>query len=195
MTSTARERAKAQRFEALLQGAARLFAAHGFAAVSLEELGAEAGISGPAIYRHVTGKQALLGALLIRVSDDLRRGGAEVASQTTAGLERMRALIAFHVDFALGNPDVIRVQDRDAAHLSAGDHAKVRRLQREYIALWMQTLSVLCAAGEDELRLRVQAAFGLLNSTPHSTRASTRSDSATAQVLAAMAESALLAPR
>ncbi len=194
MASTSRDRAKAERFESLLREAGRLFAERGFAAVSLEDLGGAVGISGPAVYRHVSGKQALLGALLVQVSDDLHTGGTDVAAAIPEGIDRMRALIRFHVDFALGNADVIRVQDRDVTHLSETDYAEVRRLQRAYIGIWMQTLAPLCAASDDELRLRVQAAFGLINSTPHSTRRSARSDAATAAVLAAMAEAALLAP-
>lgn len=194
MARTSRDRAKAERYESLLRESARLFAERGFPGVSLEELGAAVGVSGPAVYRHVSGKQALLGALLVRVSEDLVNGGTAVAESTPAGIERMRALIRFHVDFALGHADVIRVQDREVPHLSDDDYAEVRRLQRAYIGLWMQTLEPLIEASETTLRLRVQAAFGLINSTPHSTSAAARSQAATADVLAAMAEAALLAP-
>ncbi len=194
MARTSRDRAKAERYESLLRESARLFAERGFPGVSLEELGAAVGVSGPAVYRHVSGKQALLGALLVRVSEDLVTGGTAVAESTPAGIERMRALIRFHVDFALGHADVIRVQDREVPHLSDDDYAEVRRLQRAYIGLWMQTLEPLIEASETTLRLRVQAAFGLINSTPHSTSAAARSQAATADVLAAMAEAALLAP-
>lgn len=194
MASTTRDRAKAARYDSLLREAGRLFADRGFSGVSLEELGGAVGISGPAVYRHVRGKQALLGALLVEVSENLFTGGTAVAEATAAGLDRMRALIAFHVEFALGNADVIRVQDREIRHLSEDDHAEVRRLQRAYIELWMQTVATLIEAPEAELRLRVQAAFGLINSTPHSTRAAARPKAETARVLARMAEAALLVP-
>lgn len=195
MTSpvTARDRAKAERSDAILREAAGLFADRGYNGVSLEEIGAAVGVSGPAVYRHFSGKQALLGAVLVKVSEDLVAGGAEVAGDRHDAESRMRALIAFHVDFALRHADVIRVHDRDVAHLAATDHAEVRRLQRSYIELWMRTLEPLVAADADERRLRVQACFGLINSTPHSTRAAARRHSATATVLAAMAESALRA--
>lgn len=190
---TARDRAKAERSDAILREAAHLFAESGYNGVSLEDIGAAVGVSGPAVYRHFAGKQALLGAVLIRVSEDLIAGGTEVASASAAQDERMRALIGFHVEFALGRADVIRVHDRDVAHLAPRDHAEVRRLQRAYIELWIATLSPLIEADADELRLRVQACFGLINSTPHSTRSASRRRSATATVLAAMAESALRA--
>ncbi|MBO9625831.1 MAG: TetR/AcrR family transcriptional regulator [Microbacterium sp.] len=193
MTSpvTARDRAKAERSDAILREAAHLFSERGYNGVSLEDIGAAVGVSGPAVYRHFAGKQALLGAVLVKVSDDLVTGGTAVATAADSPDERMQALICFHVEFALGNADVIRVQDRDVAHLSDADRDEVRRLQRTYIELWIDALAPLVDASADELRLRVQACFGLINSTPHSTRAASRAHAATAAVLTAMATAAL----
>ncbi|WP_235201427.1 TetR/AcrR family transcriptional regulator [Microbacterium sp. CH12i] len=190
---TARDRAKAERADSLLHEAARLFAARGYSGVSLEDIGAAVGVSGPAVYRHFAGKQALLGAVLVNVSEQLVSGGSDVASGSSDDTERMLELIGFHVNFALTHADVIRVQDRDLAHLSEDDRAEVRRLQRTYIELWVSALYPLRAAPVDELRLRVQACFGLINSTPHSTRSHSRSKKATAEILTAMAYAALVA--
>lgn len=193
--STARDRAKAERTDAILSAAADLFAARGYSGVSLEEIGAAVGISGPALYRHFAGKQALLGALLIGVSERLVAGGLDVASAAASDQDRMQALVAFHVDFALGNAEVIRVQDRDIDHLTDEGRADVRRLQRAYIDLWIDALQGLVAEDRDALRVRVQACFGLLNSTPHSTSSALRTRVDTAQLLNTMALAALLANR
>ena len=190
---TARDRAKAERTDAILSAAAELFAARGYTGVSLEDIGAAVGVSGPAVYRHFAGKQALLGALLIGVSERLVAGGQDVASAAVSEQDRMRALVVFHVDFALGNADVIRVQDRDFVYLTDESRADVRRLQRAYIELWIDSLAALVAEDRDALRLRVQACFGLLNSTPHSTSTALRARVDTARLLTAMALSALLA--
>jgi AcrR family transcriptional regulator len=188
---TARDRAKAERSDAIRHEAALLFAARGYTGVSLEDIGAAVGVSGPAVYRHFAGKQALLGSVLVKVSDDLLTGGSEVAAAHADAEERMHALIRFHVDFALRNAAVIQVQDRDVVHLADDDRADVRRLQRDYIELWIDTLTPLHPADRDELRLRVQACFGLINSTPHSTRAAARRHAATGDVLVRMAAAAL----
>ncbi|WP_336645445.1 TetR/AcrR family transcriptional regulator [Microbacterium sp. USHLN186] len=190
---TARDRAKAERTDAILVAAAGLFAARGYSGVSLEDIGAAVGVSGPAVYRHFAGKQALLGALLIGVSEGLVSGGQRVLEDAAVPDVRMSMLVDFHVDFALRNADVIRVQDRDLAHLSPESLADVRRLQRAYIELWIDTLSRLVPADRDALRLRVQACFGLLNSTPHSTSAALRARPGTARLLQAMAMAALTA--
>src|SRR5690606_8679263 len=103
----ARDRAKAERADSLLHEAARLFAERGYSGVSLEDIGSAVGVSGPAVYRHFSGKQALLGAVLVKVSEDLVSGGTRVAASSSDDEERMRALIGFHVDFALAHADVI----------------------------------------------------------------------------------------
>jgi AcrR family transcriptional regulator len=190
---TARDRAKAERTDAILVAAAHLFAERGYSGVSLEEIGAAVGVSGPAVYRHFAGKQALLGSLLIGVSERLVAGGLDVSTAAASAEERMQDLVAFHVDFSLGNADVIRVQDRDLAYLSPDGRGDVRRLQRAYIELWIDALAALVDEDRDALRLRVQACFGLLNSTPHSTTTALRGRVDTAALLTAMALAALRA--
>lgn len=175
--STERSRAKADRRQSIVRAAAALFAGRGFAGVTLEEIGTAVGISGPGLYRHFSSKQALLAAVLTEASDGLLTGGRAVlaeagtANGTPPGGEALRALIRFHADFALHNADVIQVQDRDMASLTDGDRHTVRRLQREYVESWVGVLAGLWPdRAESELRVRAHAAFGLLNSTPHSAR-------------------------
>ena len=84
----------------------------------------------------------------------------------TAALD---GLIDFHLDFALGEPDLIRIQDRDLAHLPASAERQVRRAQRQYVEVWVGVLRELePGLAEADARLMAHAVFGLLNSTPHS---------------------------
>ena len=173
---TLRGRAKADRRAALLVAAARMFAARGFNGVSIEDLGSAVGISGPAMYRHFSGKQAVLAALLVGVSENLLDGGRSVVEQATDDRSALLGLIRFHAEFALGDPHVIRVQDRDLDSLDDPARREVRTLQRRYVELWVEVLSRL-NPGVDAatLRVRAHATFGLLNSTPHSDQGLSRS--------------------
>src|SRR5271155_1085983 len=139
-TPNRRTRRKSDRRLQLLSAAERLFAERGFLAVRLEDIGAAAGVSGPAIYRHFPNKESLLVELLVGISTRLLAGAREVRSRETDADAALNGLIDFHLDFALGEPDLIRIQDRDLAHLPA----------------------------EADARLMAHAVFGLLNSTPHS---------------------------
>ena len=171
MATTQRERAKSDRRSALLREAARLFAERGFASVTLEDIGAACGVSGPAVYRHFASKHALLGAILVGVSERLRGGGVAVTDAAADASSALDGLIHFHVDFALSDADVIRVQDRDLASLADADRHRVRRLQREYVELWVGVLrSIHPSRSDADLRVRAHAVFGLINSTPHSVR-------------------------
>ena len=171
VTATERSRLKADRRQAILTAAATLFAQRGYAGVTIEDLGAAVGVSGPAVYRHFPGKAAVLAAILQGASRTLLDGAERVLGEASDPAMALRDLIAFHVDFALGDADVIVVQDRELEQLDLGARHEVRLLQRQYVEHWVDTLHRLRPdRAETELRIRAHAAFGLLNSTPHSAR-------------------------
>lgn len=191
-TPSSRSRAKADRRAALLAAAAALFAERGYSGVSLEELGAAAGVSGPAVYRHFAGKHAVLAELLVGVSESLLAGGQRVVEAHPDATSALQALIAFHVDFALADPHIIRVQDRDLDSLEAEPRHEVRALQRRYSDLWVDVLSrLLPDEARPELRVRAQAVFGLINSTPYSLRGTPSAHAR--RLLSRMASAAALA--
>src|SRR6201986_3278068 len=164
-----RSRRKSDRRLQLLAAAVRLFAERGFLAVRLEDIGAAAGVSGPAIYRHFPNKESLLVELLVGISTRLLAGAREVRSRETDAASSLDGLIDFHLDFALGEPDLIRIQDRDLAYLPEAAEKQVRKAQRQYVEVGVGVLRELNPArAEADARLTAHAVFGLLNSTPHS---------------------------
>jgi AcrR family transcriptional regulator len=186
---TRRSQMKAERRSQLVSAASRLFAERGFRAVSMEDLAAEAGVSGPAVYRHFASKEALLADLLIDVSEQLLQQGSQ-RSKGTSPIDSLRSLIAFHTDFALRDRDLIRIQDHDFANLALDDAQSVSRLQRAYLNVWVAVLREIDSAlSESVARTKIQAVFGLLNSTPHS--ASNRDAEVTRSILESMAMDSL----
>jgi AcrR family transcriptional regulator len=164
-----RSQLKSDRRLQLLSAAERLFAERGFLAVRLEDIGAAAGVSGPAIYRHFPNKESLLVELLVGISARLLAGAREVTDRHRDAAAALHGLIDFHLDFALGEPNLIRIQDRDLAHLPAVAQRQVRKAQRQYVEIWVGVLRELNPdLAEADARLMAHAAFGLLNSTPHS---------------------------
>lgn len=196
--STRRQAEKEQRRRDLLSTAARLFSERGFGAVALDDIGSEVGVSGQAIYRHFSGKRDLLGALLREVSEQLLAGAQDIRGRRSPPLDTLEALVDFHVQFALTQPDIIRVQERDLPQLTEQDRRAVRRMQREYMEIWANIVSrVHPQMPTIELRTRLHGTFGLINSTAHSlTRAQAeRTDpqgmTVIAQTLADMAHAGL----
>jgi AcrR family transcriptional regulator len=181
------------RRDEILRAAAQLFAERGSRAVGVDDVGAAVGVSGPAIYRHFASKDAMLAEMLLRISERLLAGATEVVAEAGADPRaQLRALVAFQVDFALDNPALITVQDRDLGSLAEADAAQVRRLQRRYVEVWVAVLARLHPGAEAAAcRARAHAVFGLINSTPHSGGRLPRP--AMAELLAGMAEAAATA--
>jgi AcrR family transcriptional regulator len=180
-----------KRRDQILAEAGRLFAAHGFHGVTVADIGAACGISGPALYKHFASKEAMLSELLISVSEELLAAGRVRVAAAESPADALAALIDYHVDFALGSRSLIVVQDRDWQALPPESRARVRSLQRAYIELWADQL----VARDPRLTRRTayakaQAGFGLMNSTP---RAGEIDESALRVLLIEMATRALLA--
>lgn len=184
-----RSQLKSDRRTQLLSAAERLFAERGFLAVRLEDIGAAAGVSGPAIYRHFPNKESLLVELLVGISTRLFGGARDVRGRGSQPVAMLGELIDFHLDFVLGEPDLIRIQDRDLAHLPAAALRQVRRAQRQYVEIWVGVLrDVHPDLAEPDARLMAHAVFGLLNSTPHSVKAADGRPTETVHARAIMRE-------
>jgi AcrR family transcriptional regulator len=188
-TTTRRSRLKSDRRSKLLAAAERLIAERGYLAVRLEDIGSAAGVSGPAIYRHFPNKEALLVELLVGISTRLLAGAQTVVSKASDVDAALDGLVDFHLDFALNEPDLIRIQDRDLAQLPERAKRQVRKAQRQYVEIWVDLLRRRNRIEEADARLMAHAAFGLLNSTPHSLNVHGAKDSRT--VLRAMTVAAL----
>ena len=192
---TRRSKAKSDRRSQLLAAAERLIAEHGYLAVRLEDIGAAAGVTGPAIYRHFPNKEALLVELLVGISTRLLAGATAVVTHTEDPAAALDDLIDFHLDFVFTEPDLIRIQDRDLAHLPTTAKRQVRRAQRQYVEAWVDVLRRRSdELDENAARLMAHATFGLLNSTPHSVKPGAAAHSSRA-VLRSMTLGALASVR
>ncbi|WP_280718323.1 TetR/AcrR family transcriptional regulator [Kitasatospora sp. MAP5-34] len=153
--------------------AARLFAARGFLGVGVDEIGKAVGISGPGLYRHFPGKDAMLADLLVGISERLLEEGRRRVGDAGSAAGALDALIGGHVEFALDDQDLIILHDRELLHLKEEDRRHVRRLQRRYVELWVEVVreafpALATPEAAPFARASVHAVFGLINSTPHS---------------------------
>ena len=157
------------RRQQILDIAAGLFAQKGFHGVSVAELGAACGISGPALYKHFPSKDAVLADMLVTISEQLLEGGRARVGAAPDPHAAVVALVEGHIEFALGRRDLIVVQDRDWSSLPPDARERVRALQRSYVDVWAEQLRLLDASVRLETaRATAHVAFGLINSTPHS---------------------------
>jgi AcrR family transcriptional regulator len=174
----------------ILAAAAELFARRGYHGVSIGELGQAVGLTGPALYRHFRGKEALLAEMLLDISGRLLTEGERRVSRAADPADAMSSLLRGHIEFALGDPALITVHERELDNVPEPQRHEVRRLQRAYAEEWVQILLRLHEGmPADRARATVHAVFGLLNSTPRSAGELDRDSMA--QLLHTMASRAL----
>ena len=131
------------RREQLLEAAAVLFAERGYHAVGMDDIGAAAGISGPGVYRHFPGKQALLAALCDRALDRMLDGAQGISTASGEPIDSLRALVDLHVAFAVDERALIAVWGRELPALSDDVRRSLRRRMRAYEQPWHAVLSQL----------------------------------------------------
>src|SRR3954466_12240094 len=134
----------------------------------MDDIGSAAGVTGPALYHHFAGKEAMLVAALIPVSEGLLHGGRDrVARHPDDARATLPALIECHVEFALETPAVIALPLHELDRLPEEPRRQIRRLQRLYVEEWVSALTALRPElSPADARVLAHAAFGLMNSTP-----------------------------
>src|SRR6478609_6322645 len=143
-THAAARVAASGRRDQILREAARLFAERGFHGVGVDEIGAAVGISGPGLYRHFAGKDAMLAELLVGISGQLLTGGKRRVAESAGGAEALLdSLIEGHIDSALDDRPLIPLHDRELDRLRDSDRQLVRQLQRQYVELWVEVVREL----------------------------------------------------
>ncbi|WP_406280647.1 TetR/AcrR family transcriptional regulator [Embleya sp. NBC_00896] len=179
------------RRDQILQVAARLFAERGYQGVGMDDIGAAVGISGPALYKHFRGKEAMLTELLVDISEQLLSRGRERAAIEDPA-RALAALIEGQVEFALKQPDLITLHDHALNQVPTTERHRIRRVQRAYVEIWVDVAVKAHPGRLDDraARAAVHATFGLINSTPHTLRTPQR---VLAPILRRMALAALTA--
>ena len=171
-TSPSTDRGRRRR-TAVLDAAEALFVEHGFHAVSVDDLGSAAGISGPGVYRHFASKDAVLMAVLDRIWE--RLSPAVTASEAAGPATALEVLLHAHLDLALERPAALELLLRELVHLPADYRELARRNHRRYVEAWSRAIGELRPELDaDEARLVALAVHGLLDSTTLSGRLPSR---------------------
>lgn len=114
-----------------IQAAAlRLFARHGYAAVSMRQIAAEVGVQAGAIYNYVPHKQALLFDLMKGHMEDLLTANEAAVSGT--GPAALDEFVRFHILYHLERVDLVFISYMELRALEPDNFAEIERLRRAY---------------------------------------------------------------
>jgi AcrR family transcriptional regulator len=175
----------------ILDAAQRLFHERGFDAVGIDEVGEAAGITGPAIYRHFSGKDEILGTLFDEAVDALLVAVGDEEFDDPA--DELAFLARAHAQFVLDHQVLASILIRDDRSLAEPFRRRHHRRERPYIERWITCLG-RCYPGRsnEELTSATFAVLQMLNSPGTWPKGARRTDGL-ADLLAAMALGALSA--
>jgi AcrR family transcriptional regulator len=149
----------------ILTAAAELFRQRGFRATSLDDIGAVAGVSGPAIYRYFKNKHELLSVLVEEASITWRSTVDEILNQDTPPLVTLACLIDAAVTLELKSGNLRTVYQQEFRMLDEADRRRVARIDRVTMAEWVHLLcEVRPGLGDEEARAAVMMIDGALRS-------------------------------
>jgi AcrR family transcriptional regulator len=165
----------APRREVLLAQATRLFRERGYHAVTMEEIGAAAGIAGPSIYRHFASKSDLLRAAGNRMLDQLALDATRATTGSAAAPEVLDRLIVSYAGTVLAHRDLLAVYIAEMASLPEDECAELRRRQRAYLAEWVRLIAAVDPHREPaDARVTAHAALTLANDLARARRLEAR---------------------
>lgn len=144
----------------ILDAAAQAFHEKGFHGVGVDELGVRAGLSGPSLYRHFSGKDEILATLLNEAMDELLVATAPVHDDPERDLHRA---LRHHIDFAVTNRHLVTLYQREVRSLAEPWARAFTRRRGQYTRRW-ETLVGACFPdlSPEALAATTQACLGMV---------------------------------
>ena len=147
--------------------ALRLFARHGYAAVSMREIAGEVGVGAGALYNHFATKQDLLNELMIgHMTDLLAAWEADPAStDNTDPIIALEAFTRFHIRFHRSKADEVFVSYMELRSLEPPNFHRIEKMRGMYESRLAAILERGAQAGAfhaPEPKIAAMALIGLL---------------------------------
>ncbi|WP_281856595.1 TetR/AcrR family transcriptional regulator [Litoreibacter halocynthiae] len=125
--------------------ALKLFAAHGFAAVSMRQIAAEVGVQAGALYLYTPDKQSLLFDLLRdHMQEVLDAWSAE--EKPEGPVQQLEAFSRFHIRFHLERPEQVFISYMELRNLEPDNFKTLENMRRQY----EDALESILKQGQDE---------------------------------------------
>ncbi|WP_456386905.1 TetR/AcrR family transcriptional regulator [Profundibacter sp.] len=111
--------------------AQRLFARHGFAAVSMRQIAGEVGVQAGALYLYTPDKQTLLFDLMRSHLEELLAAW-QVQGKGIGPLRQLECFVRFHIGFHLERPEAVFIAYMELRNLSDENFAVIEALRKRY---------------------------------------------------------------
>lgn len=125
----------------LLKAAAELFGERGYATTSIDSIGERAGVTGPAVYRHFSGKRDLLLTLLTGAVDSALADIRAAMRPDATPRENLEALVRELVRHAIAERQMIGLLYAQTGSIAGADRQRIEALRGRVLQSWLTALT------------------------------------------------------
>ncbi len=135
------------RREQIAEAAMEMISAEGFGALSIAGVAQRVGIVPSAVYRHYSGKEAVLDAVLELLRSRMLANVETVRSETPDALERLHSLLIRHMAMLATTPAFAHVV---FAHFAQADHPERWSGLHDTMCAYLQEIARIVEQGQGE---------------------------------------------
>jgi len=154
-----------QTAERIRVAAEQLFAARGFAAVSMREIAGAVGVQAAALYNHFSNKQALLESLLVSHMECLIDAWEQEACAEEGACKALERFARFHIRYHVDRSDAVFISYMELRNLEPGNFRRIEGLRKTYEGFVVGILEEGRTSGEFDLidtRISAMAIIAML---------------------------------
>ncbi len=111
--------------------ALKLFARHGYAAVSMRQIAREVGVQAGALYNYIPDKQSLLFGLMESHLEELLQARAAIR-RTDDPVADLESFTRFHIRFHHERPDAVFIAYMELRNLTPENFVRIESLRKRY---------------------------------------------------------------
>ena len=123
---------KGTKKEVIIQKAAQLFKSKSYTAASMRELAEALGVEAPSLYNHIGSKSELLQAICFKVGNKFTSQIEKIENSPASVIEKLEAIIRFHIQMMLENFDEVYVANHEWKHLQEPFLSDFLNIRRNY---------------------------------------------------------------
>jgi len=120
------------RKQSIYQEAARLFSEKGYASASMRDLAIRVGIEPSSLYSHIKSKDQILKEICFECAHAFNEGLERIEKVDSEPLQKIRALIALHLQIAEEDPSSIVVFNDEWKHLGEESLQEFLTMRKSY---------------------------------------------------------------
>lgn len=120
------------RKDVIIAQAARLFREKGYSATSMRDLAEHVGVEAASLYNHISSKAEILQEICFKAANSFMTHISEVELSHRSSIEKLEAILRFHIRQMVTNYEEVYVMDREWKHLTDPYLSNMQSQRRSY---------------------------------------------------------------